>query len=155
MFRRLTEELPSWGFGADASAGKGQFRIDSNCESADWLDSVSEEPNGCLVLSTFQPSQTDPVDGLWDTFTKYGKLGPDFGLENVFKRPLIMFRPGATSNTPIQNGWFGRAIPMDDLISQDTFKTLRKSNISICHLAFGPCVPICMDTTIICKKASK
>ncbi len=155
MFRRLTEELSSWGYGTDASAGKGQFRIDSNFESADWLDSVSEEPNGCLVLSTFQPSQTDPVDGLRDTFTKYGKLGPDFGLENVFMRPLIMFRPGATFDTPIKNGWLGRALPVDDLISQDTFKTLAERNISICHLAFGLCVTICMDTTTICKKASK
>ena len=94
LFWRLVQELAHWGFGSDRSAGKGQFRLDSQLEPANDLDAPAEA-DGCVVLSTFQPAATDPTDGAWEAFTKYGKLGPDFGLENVFKRPMIVFRPGA------------------------------------------------------------
>lgn len=92
---RLIKELADWGFGSDRTAGKGQFRLDGGLEAVPELDEPVDA-DGCVVLSTFQPAGGDPTDGAWEAFTKYGKLGPDFGLENVFKRPIIVLLPGAT-----------------------------------------------------------
>src|SRR5690606_1998339 len=116
LLAELLRDLAAWGFGADRSSGKGQFRLGSELEGVDDLDAV-EGATGCVVLSTFQPSSRDPTDGSWDAFTKYGKLGPDFGLDNVFKRPLIMIRPGASFVPNPSQGWVGRAIPMGELLS--------------------------------------
>jgi hypothetical protein len=140
-FSMLMTELATWGFGADASAGKGQFKLHSNLDSADWLDETAAGTNGCVALSSFQPAATDPTEGAWDAFTKYGKLGPDFGLENVFKRPLIMLRPGAAFQSARPHRWLGRAVPMNELLSPDVSQELRKRETNVCHLAFGLCVP--------------
>ncbi|MGO9597043.1 MAG: hypothetical protein ACLP7Q_03385 [Isosphaeraceae bacterium] len=109
LFWRAIHELATDGFGADRSAGKGQFHVEGEPEPADFLDRV-EVPNGLLVLSTFQPDAGDPTDGAWDAFTKYGKLGPEFGLENVFKRPLVLRKPGACFLLPKARPWLGRAV---------------------------------------------
>ena len=102
---RLLQELAGWGFGADRSAGKGQFRLEGQLEPANALDGPADA-GGCVVLSTFQPAADDPTDGAWDAFTKYGKLGPDFGLENVFKCPMILLRPArASGRRPRRDGW--------------------------------------------------
>jgi CRISPR-associated protein Csm4 len=141
LFWQLLEELTTWGFGADRTAGKGQFRLDSELERADDLDAASE-PQGCVALSTFQPNAGDPVEGFWEAFTKYGKLGPDFGVGNVFKRPLILFRPGACFHRPVTKGWLGRAIPMAELLALDTLEELRDGlGANVVHWAFGLCVP--------------
>jgi hypothetical protein len=103
QFWHLVQELGHWGFGADRSVGRGQFHVGPELESASELDAVSSA-DGVVVLSTFQPAVGDPTSGAWDTFTKYGKLGPDFGVENVFKRPMILFRPGACFLGHVQQG---------------------------------------------------
>jgi CRISPR/Cas system CSM-associated protein Csm4 (group 5 of RAMP superfamily) len=139
-FYDLLSELSQSGFGADASAGKGQFRVGSALEPAGQLDDITE-PNGCTVLSTFQPSDTDSTNGLWETFTKYGKLGPDFGLENVFKRPLVMLRPGACFRSPTPRGWIGRAIPTHELFDSETTNTLNGRGASVVQYAFGLALP--------------
>ena len=106
-FWQWVEELASWGFGADRSAGKGQFRLNSALEPVPNLDKISGA-NGSVVLSTFQPTSGDPTDGAWELFTKYGKLGPDYGLENVFKRLLILLRPEPVSaRHSLRNGMDG------------------------------------------------
>ena len=79
LFEEMLEELSHSGFGADASAGKGQFRLASRIEPADWL-ADAHSADGCAVLSTFQPGGNDPTEGYWEAFTKYGKLGPDLEL---------------------------------------------------------------------------
>ncbi len=138
---RLVQELAHWGFGSDRSAGKGQFRLGSQLESANELDAPADA-NGCVVLSTFQPAATDPTDGAWEAFTKYGKLGPDFGLENVFKRPMIVFRPGACFRAQAARGWMGRAIPTHELLAEEVVGHLHGRAASVVHWAFGLCVPL-------------
>jgi CRISPR-associated protein Csm4 len=140
-FWRLVQELERWGFGSDRSAGKGQFRLDSQLEPADELD-TPDDADGCVVLSTFQPATEDPTDGRWEAFTKYGKLGPDFGLENVFKRPMIVFRTGACFRGRVTRGWLGRAIPMHDFLANDVVSQLNDRGASVVHWAFGLCVPL-------------
>ena len=140
-FWRLVQELAHWGFGSDRSAGKGQFRLDTELESANELDAPADA-DGCVVLSTFQPAADDPTDGAWEAFTKYGKLGPDFGLENVFKRPMIVFRPGACFRAAAPRGWIGRAIPMRELLPEDVVSQLNGRAASVVHWAFGLCLPL-------------
>lgn len=142
-FEELVKELAVSGFGADVSAGKGQFRLASGFESADWLADPAVQTEGVVTLSTFQPGADDPTEGCWDAFTKYGKLGPDFGLENVFKRPLVLLRPGACFRTSGSRRWLGRAIAMHELLSSDTVDELHRKDAMVCHLAFGLCVPLC------------
>src|SRR5690606_24221389 len=146
LFSRLFQELARWGFGADHSSGKGHFRIESPLEEVNELDQVPN-PTGCIALSTFQPGPHDSTNGSWDAFTKYGKLGPDFGLENVFKRPLIMLRPGACFRFDPADGWVGRAIPMDELLSPSAASELDARGIRIVHWAFGLTVPAQIGVT--------
>lgn len=140
-FWRAVRELATDGFGADRSAGKGQFRVDGELEPADFLDRV-DAPGGVLVLSTFQPNAGDPTEGAWDAFTKYGKLGPEFGLENVFKRPLVLIKPGACFPLSEARPWLGRAIPMNEMLSPDTAAALRSRGVEVIHYAFGLAVPV-------------
>lgn len=144
----LFTEVSETGFGADASVGKGQFELLSGLEPMSQLDEIAasngvldETRNGLIALSTFQPSESDPTDGGWQAFTKFGKLGPDFGLENVFKRPLVMLRPGAFFRSTQVHPVLGRAIPMDQLLSPDACQQPRDKGAEIAHLAFGLAVP--------------
>lgn len=139
-FWQWVKELASWGFGADRSVGKGQFRLNSELEPFSNFDKVIDA-NGSIVLSTFQPTPGDPADGAWESFTKYGKLGPDYGLENVFKRPLILLRPGACFRSSQPYEWYGRAIPMSELLAPDVVTELMGRGKSIVQWAFGLSVP--------------
>lgn len=140
-FWRLVQELAHWGFGSDRSAGKGQFRLESQLEPAKELDEQGDA-DGSVIFSTFQPAAGDPTDGTWEAFTKYGKLGPDFGLENVFKRPIIVFRPGACFRGQTSRGWIGRAIPMQEMLAEDVVRHLDGAGASVVHWAFGLSVPL-------------
>jgi CRISPR-associated protein Csm4 len=141
LFERLLQELAQWGFGSDRTAGKGHFHLDGGLEPAPELDEPADA-DACVVLSTFQPACGDPTDGAWEAFTKYGKLGPDFGLENVFKKPLIVLRPGASFRVSAPRGWLGRAIPMHELLAQDVVSHLQGIGANVIHWAFGLCVPL-------------
>jgi CRISPR-associated protein Csm4 len=138
----LFNEVSLVGFGADVSAGKGQFELVSQAfEPADWLDEIIGDANAVISLSTFQPADKDPTEGYWQSFVKYGKLGPDFGLDNVFKRPLVMLRPGACFKTSDHRELLGRAIPMEQLLSEEARHELTNRGASIIHLAYGLALP--------------
>ncbi len=141
-FMSLFDELAKVGFGEDATVGKGQFSILSpGLEPAGWLDEAGAGGDVAVSLSTFQPGPQDPTDGLWESFIKYGKLGPDFGLKNVFKRPLVMFRPGACLRQVGGRPIIGRAIPMDQVLSIEVCQDLRSRGTDVLHLAYGLAVP--------------
>ncbi len=138
----LFQELASVGFGADASVGRGHFEVPDEPEDASWLAANVGAGGGLVVLSTFQPAPSDPTEGFWDSFVKYGKLGADFGLENVFKRPLVMFRPGACFAGDATRRFLGRAIPMNEMLSDETAALLTERGANIVHLAFGLTAPM-------------
>jgi CRISPR-associated protein Csm4 len=140
-FGRLVQELAQWGFGSDRTAGKGRFRLDGGLERVADLDEPADA-DGCVALSTFQPAASDPTEGAWEAFTKYGKLGPDFGLENVFKKPMIVLRPGASFLVPAPRGWLGHAIPMHDLLAHEVVGHLQGIGAHVVHWAFGLCLPL-------------
>lgn len=145
-FMRWLEAISATGFGADASVGHGQFALVSGLESADGLDHVVDA-DGVTILSTFQPGALDPADGCWETFTKYGKLGPDFGLENVFKRPLVLLRPGACFCVRPVPRFLGRTIPMGELLPVAVCQTLRNLGADLIHFAFGLALPMVLGTS--------
>ncbi len=138
----LLRELAETGFGADASVGRGQFELLGEPEDASWLDSADTPRTGCIALSTFQPAPGDPTDGHWESFVKYGKLAPDFGIDGVFKHPLLMLRPGAVLAMPAGSPTrLGRAVPMKELLPASTATALVAQGVSVIQLAFGLAVP--------------
>jgi len=137
----LLNALSEIGFGADVATGRGQFDIVDDPEPVTWLNKPLADANAIVCLSTFQPATTDPTDGLWEAFSKFGKLGPDFGLADVRKRTLIMFRPGACFRTASPPKFLGRAIPMDQILPSESADVLRAQGINIIHPAFGLIVP--------------
>ena len=107
--KRLFELFAAGGFGKKKSTGKGAFKIE-HFERFEKLDTV-KTANGFVSLSHFVPSQSDPVDGVYKTIIKYGKLGEEKALcGNPFKKPLIMFKPGAVFKTEVMKPFFGRLV---------------------------------------------
>lgn len=142
LLRELLTLLSESGFGADASAGFGHFRIGDDCEDASWLAEV-ESADAWVSLSTFQPATGDPTDGFWRSFVKYGKLGPDLGVEALFKRPQWMLQPGACfrSNNGLHD-WYGRLIPSEELLPESTWQALRSDGKAPVQPAFALAVPM-------------
>jgi CRISPR-associated protein Csm4 len=134
----LFKEMSLRGFGADVSVGKGEFDLLSGLEPWPVLDAV-DQPDASIVLSTFQPASTDPIQGYWESIIKHGKLGPDFGLDNVFKRPMVLLRPGAVFTSVRRI--LGRAIPMAEYLAPDVVQNLGSQQIRVIHPAFGLAVP--------------
>lgn len=140
----LFAELASTGFGADASVGKGAFGFHGNEPRLEAVSGVEETVpglNAVVVLSTFQPGARDPVTGLWESFTKHGKLGPDFGLSDVRKHPLLLCRPGACFRVEEPRPYLGRAVPMGELLPAAAAAALQERDIQTVHPAFGLAVP--------------
>ena len=143
----MFQNLSSVGFGADVSAGKGQFEILSeNWEDTGFLDAA--EADGCTVLSTFQPSEKDSAEGVWEAFAKFGKVGAGFGLQNVFKRPLVMFRAGACFESPSNKEFCGRVVSMSELLAPEDAETLRQAGAEIFHFAYGLNVPCSLESKL-------
>jgi len=134
--------LTEFGFGADASVGQGHFEWDGRFEDASWLTKV-DAADGWISLSTFQPDHRDPTDGYWRSFVKYGKLGPDFGVEGVFKRPQWMLRPGSCFREEgIVRDWYGRVIGGSELLSASTANELAASGVHPVQAVFACAVPM-------------
>jgi CRISPR-associated protein Csm4 len=144
----LLEELADTGFGADAATGRGQFELVGGPEPAGWLDEPPQGANGVTTLSTFQPTTDDPMAGLWEAFTKFGKLGPGFGLGEVRKNPLVLLRPGACFLTPAPRPVLGRAVPMEQLLPVPATEELRRRAVEVIHPAFGLAVPARLHTGV-------
>lgn len=94
----IFEFISEGGFGRDKSIGKGHFSFDIK-EGIDLP--VSGRPNAFMTLSSYIPTEKDPVRGYYKTIHKYGKLGGlyakgvSYVYGNPFKKPLIMFSAGS------------------------------------------------------------
>ncbi len=139
-FEELLVLLSREGYGADASVGYGAFRLAGGAERLSEWD-IFEGANGLISLSTFQPASGDPTEGYWEAFVKYGKLGPEYGLENVFKRPLALLRPGACFRDEAARVFLGRALSASEFLEADTVQYLQSQGVAPIHAAFGLTVP--------------
>lgn len=104
IFSYISEE----GFGKDKSTGKGYFAFEI-IEGNDLPE--ANKPNAFMTLSSYIPSENDPVEGYYSILHKFGKLGGLYakGVSEVggnpFKAPLIMFTAGSTfRDESYQNG---------------------------------------------------
>ncbi len=138
LFRYLSYR----GFGADTTTGKGAFAPPTALEPMAWLEDAFAGANGVLVLSSYQPAPGDPTEGFWEVFIKYGKVGPEFGLANVFKRPLVLLRPGACFYSSPERLFVGRALPMEAFLPAAECQALRQRGITTIHTMFGLAVPM-------------
>ncbi|MEI8018265.1 MAG: hypothetical protein WCH39_08675, partial [Schlesneria sp.] len=138
--QKLFNEMEKRGYGADVSNGKGEFECVTGLVDVESDFHVGDSANACVSLSTFQPGPNDSTDGDWELFVKYGKLGPDFGLENPFKCPMLLFRPGAVFSPFAAT--MGRAIPMVELLSKDACSALKQQNVELIHSAFAVTLPV-------------
>jgi CRISPR-associated protein Csm4 len=142
LLRDLLGLLSEMGFGADASVGSGHFDVVGKWDDAMQLEEV-QGADSWISLSTFQPAPADPVAGYWQSFVKYGKLGPDFGVEQVFKRPQWMLRAGACFRSPESvRDWYGRLVSTEELLPPDTVEKLAARGIRPVHPAFALAVPM-------------
>ena len=138
----LLSLLAEAGFGADTSVGQGHFEWDGSFDDASWLAGV-KAANGWISLSTFQPAQRDSTHGYWRSFVKYGKLGPDFGVDGVFKRPQWMLRPGSCFREQgTAREWYGRLIGTDELLPEGTRKELAVTGTRPVQPAYALAVPM-------------
>ncbi|HEX5482330.1 MAG TPA: hypothetical protein VFZ08_06860 [Terriglobia bacterium] len=141
VLTNLLRLLADSGFGADVSTGFGHFGLAEGWEDASGLDRM-EGANGWISLSTFQPAAGDPTEGYWQSFVKYGKLGPDFGIADVFKRPQWMLRPGACFRSKgLIREWYGRPIEAGDLLSAPALAELDSRGIHPIQPAYALAVP--------------
>ncbi len=145
----LLHELSLTGFGADIATGYGQFEIAGDPIDAKELDAKIKGANAVVSLSTFQPSVTDPIKGCWESFAKFGKLGPSLGVSDVRKNTTIMFRPGACFAVAACPPFLGHAITMDALLGSERSIDLRTRNIEIIQPAFGLVVPALVDASVL------
>ena len=135
------ELLGRTGYGADASVGHGSFELQGEPRSSSALDDVPGA-DGFISLSTWQPAPTDPVDGLWRAFIKYGKLAPEFHPTAVFKRPQVMLEAGAcfrSGGPPLP--FYGGAIGPDRLLASADRESLARLDVHPTQAAFGLAVP--------------
>ena len=107
---QLFTDLSMSGYGRKKSIGKGDFTVES-CEEFNGFPEIAGA-DGFVALSHFCPAESDPTDGMYKIFNKYGKLGDRFTFcGNAFKRPLVMFRPGAIFRTGTRpHDHYGRLI---------------------------------------------
>lgn len=98
MLVGLFEKLSLSGYGKRKSIGKGQFIV-QDVSGVDIFDGIGDA-DGFVSLSEFCPDVDDPIEGIYRTFVKYGKLGEEFTFcGNPFKRPLLMFKAGSVFKT--------------------------------------------------------
>ena len=130
------------GYGADASVGHGGFELAEDPAPVAHLDDVPDA-DGFTALSTFQPAATDPAEGYWRVFVKYGKLAPEFHASAVFKRPQVMVEAGAcfrTGHPP--KPFYGTSIKPDRLLSDRDRAALSAISVHPVQAAFALAVPM-------------
>ena len=118
------------------------MELEGDLDLSSELDDVSD-PDGFVSLSTFQPSPSDPVEGYWRSFIKYGKLAPEFHDAAVFKRPQVMLEPGACFRTGgVHRFFYGNAIGPDRLLSDGDRERLARRGVHPVQAAFALAVPM-------------
>ncbi len=104
----LVEAVAASGYGKKRSTGKGWFEFGG---AEPFHFAPVESPDGFVTLGNLVPSSKDPVDGLYRLFVKFGKLGEERSLGGYpFKRPLVLFEPGACFRDPGPRSFYGRIV---------------------------------------------
>lgn len=135
--------LGQTGFGARASTGYGGFEISSDLEPCPELDDVPGA-DGFVSLSTYQPAASDPVEGYWRSFIKYGKMTSEFhSMNTIFKRPQVMLEAGACFRSNASpKPFYGGVIDTGRLLGDDDRQKLATRGVHPVQAAFALAVPM-------------
>ncbi|KAB2946736.1 MAG: type III-A CRISPR-associated RAMP protein Csm4 [Candidatus Methanoperedens sp.] len=98
------------GFGKKKTTGKGHFKL---IDIKEYKFNSPENPNTFVSLSSFVPSENDPVEGWYDMQVKYGKLGGHYASGNSrtpFKKPVRMFQAGSVFKTNNVKEYYGKLV---------------------------------------------
>lgn len=101
------------GFGKRKSVGHGELEIVEPLRPADGEVPRVENPNAFVSLSAWVPAEDDPTEVAYRTRIKRGKLAELYALPSPWKKPLIMFAPGAVARLPAGEPvreWYGRLV---------------------------------------------
>lgn len=112
--KEVFEDISSYGFGKKKSTGKGYFSVESISEVE---LPKADNPNAFMTLSNYVPVKNEQIDGWYEIFTKFPKVGGEYsrigndGAEAVpFKNPLIMLAPGSILKYQEANDTYGGLI---------------------------------------------
>lgn len=143
MLVKSLELLGQTGFGARASTGYGGFEVSGAPEPCPELDDVPGA-DGFISLSTYQPAASDPVEGYWRSFIKYGKMTSEFHhIDTVFKRPQVMLEPGACfRSNGSRKPFYGGVIGTEHLLSDGDREKLATQDVHPVQAAFALAVPM-------------
>ena len=125
MLQKTLELMFTLGIGARKSVGKGSFDLLSLEEDHELA--AFSAGNAFMALSNFIPVSSDPADGFYKTFVKYGKLDRELSVaEQPFKKPLMFLEAGAVFRCDDQGvrPYYGRClhgIAVDPNISVNAF----------------------------------
>lgn len=109
-FNEVFAYISKGGYGADKSSGRGSFEFQI---LKGWNLPESENPNAFMSLSNYYPIKRDFEEGIYETFTKFGKLGGHWasGIDGgPFKMPLLMLTPGSVFKTAEHKGFYGALV---------------------------------------------
>ena len=136
------DALGRTGYGARATSGYGAFDLDGDPAPRADLDDVPDA-DAFVSLSTFQPAPSDPTEGCWRAFVKYGKMAPEFQSAAIFKRPQAMLEPGAcfyAGGAP--RPFYGAAIEPERLLSEGDRRRLAEMDVHPLQPAFALALPM-------------
>ena len=136
------ETLGRTGYGARATSGYGAFDLDGDPAARTELDDVPGA-DAFVSLSTFQPAPSDPTEGCWRAFVKYGKMAPEFQSAAIFKRPQAMLEPGACFHVRgAPRPFYGTAIEPERLLSEGDRRRLAEMDVRPLQPAFALALPM-------------
>jgi CRISPR-associated protein Csm4 len=110
FIEKIFNFISFYGFGKKKTTGKGHFKLISIKE---YNFKSPENPNAFVSLSSFVPSENDPVEGWYDMQVKYGKLGGHYASGNSrtpFKKPIRMFQAGSVFKTNNLKEYYGQLV---------------------------------------------
>lgn len=121
----------SGGYGKYKSKGKGNVKPTDIKETT---LPVADNPNAVMLLGPCVPNPEDPVEGFWQVYTKFGKLGGHWatgagptGQHNPFKKPVTLLQTGSVLKTDTPEMFYGRLV--DDV--HVDFKQVRHYGITL------------------------
>tara|TARA_B100001971_G_scaffold198085_1_gene207419 strand:- start:2092 stop:3093 length:1002 start_codon:yes stop_codon:yes gene_type:complete len=89
----LLQRMGQFGFGRDASTGKGHFSLEGPEDASELLK--LDDADAKMTVSTCATKIPEQVNGWYHIKPKFGKAWNGFGETRPFKKPLLMFESGS------------------------------------------------------------
>jgi CRISPR-associated protein Csm4 len=134
-FLEVFKAVGRYGFGRDASVGKGRFEVVGHKEAS----SQTEESLFFYTLSPLVADESNSISFVsFSPFVRFGKHGNFDGLINPYKNPILMAKEGAIVKASEENksqiqkyGFIGQGLR--------NLSTVRKETVA---QGYAPCVSI-------------